>query len=277
LTNRLVLAAATVFAILISAALVAPQLTPIPPDEQTLSARLTPPVWTNRGLASHLLGTDQLGRDVFSNIVYGLRISLMAGILSVMLSMLIGLTLGLIAGYAGRMWDSMIMRAVDVQLSLPYIMIALCAVVMFGQGLWKLILVMAVSGWAFFTRLVRAQVLSIREKEYVEAARALGLPPAAIMIRYLLPNAITSIIVLCALEVPRMILLESTLSFLGLGVPAETPTLGLAIARGYQVLFAGNYWVSIFPGVVLMLLVGCINIMTDWLRDVLDPRARIEV
>ena len=140
-----------------------------------------------------------------------------------------------------------------------------------------MIIVIAITGWATYARTVRGTVLSIREKEYVEAAHALGLSPITIMIKYFLINAITPVVILGAVDVPRVILLESTLSFLGLGVPVMTPSLGLAIARGYRVLFAGNWWVSIFPGLALMLLVGCINVIADWLRDALEPRSREQV
>jgi peptide/nickel transport system permease protein len=169
------------------------------------------------------------------------------------------------------------MRAVDVQLSLPLIMVALCFMVIFGQGLEKMIIVLAITGWAEYARTVRGTVLSIREKEYVEAAHALGFGPWTIMTKYLLINAITPVLVLSAVQVPRVIILEATLSFLGLGVPVTTPSIGLAIARGYQVLFSGSWWASIFPGLALMLLVACINVVADWLRDALEPRSREQV
>jgi len=185
--------------------------------------------------------------------------------------------LGLTAGYTRGFWESLIMRAVDVQLSLPLIMVALCFMVIFGQGLGKMILVLAITGWAEYARTVRGTVLSIREKEYVEAAHALGFGPWTIMVKYLLINAVTPVLILSAVQVPRVIMLEATLSFLGLGVPVTTPSIGLAIARGYQVLFSGSWWASVFPGLALMLLVACINIISDWLRDALEPRSREQV
>ena len=166
------------------------------------------------------------------------------------------------------------MRSVDVQLSLPLILVALCFMAVFGQGLYKMILILALVGWAEYARTVRGTVLSIREKEYVEAAHALGFGPVTIMVRYLLLNSITPVIILTAVQVPKVIILEATLSFLGLGVPIDVPSLGLGIARGYQVLFSGSWWVSIFPGFTLMMLVGRINIIADWLRDALEPRSR---
>ena len=277
LSNKLVLAACAMLLLLIACAVFAHWIAPVDPLEQTLRAKLRPPIWEDRGMSPYILGTDRLGRDVLSNIIYGLRISLMVGFFSVGLAMLIGLTLGLTAGYARGFWETLIMRAVDVQLSLPLIMVAMCFMVMFGQGLWKMILVIAITGWAEYARTVRATVLSIREKEYVEAAHALGFGPVTIMIQYLLINAITPILVLTAVQVPRVIILEATLSFLGVGVPVNTPSVGIAIARGYQVLFSGYWWASIFPGLALMLLVSCINVLADWLRDALEPRSRENV
>jgi peptide/nickel transport system permease protein len=277
LSNRLVLGALAMLILLVLIAVFAHGVAPVDPLEQTLKARLTPPIWNERGISPYYLGTDRLGRDVLSNIIYGLRISLLVGFFAVGISMLIGLTLGLTAGYRRGFWETFIMRSVDVQLSLPLIMVALCFMVIFGQGLWKMIIVLAIAGWAEYARTVRGTVLSIREKEYVEAAHALGFGPWTIMVKYLLINSITPVLVLSAVQVPRVIILEATLSFLGLGVPVTTPSIGLAIARGYQVLFSGSWWASIFPGLALMLLVACINIVADWLRDALEPRSREQV
>jgi peptide/nickel transport system permease protein len=277
LSNKLVLITLGLLILLVVCAVFADWIAPVDPLEQALQARLRPPVWEERGMHPYYLGTDRLGRDVLSNIIFGLRVSLLIGFVSVGISMVIGLTLGLIAGYARGFWESVIMRAVDVQLSLPLIMVALCFMVMFGQGLWKMIVVLAITGWAEYARTVRGTVLSIREKEYVEAARALGFGPWTIMVKYLLINAITPVLILSAVQVPRVIMLEATLSFLGVGVPVTTPSIGLAIARGYQVLFSGSWWASIFPGLALMLLVACINIFADWLRDALEPRSREQV
>lgn len=277
LSNKLVLGATVLLIFLVFCAIFAHRVAPVDPTEQTLIARLRPPIWQDRGISPFYLGTDRLGRDVLSNIIYGLRISLLVGILSVGMSLVIGLTLGLIAGYARGFWENFIMRMVDIQLSLPLIMVAMCFMVMFGQGLGKMIIVIAITGWAEYARTVRGTVLSIREKEYVEAAHALGFGPGTIMIKYLLLNAITPILVLTAVQVPRVIILEATLSFLGVGVPVATPSIGMAIARGYEVLFSGRWWASIFPGIALMILVGCINVLADWLRDALEPRSQEQV
>ena len=277
LSNRLVLVALGMLALLVVGAVFADWITPVDPLEQALQARLRPPIWEERGMSPYYLGTDRLGRDVLSNIIFGLRVSLLIGFVSVGISMVIGLALGLMAGYSRGFWESLIMRAVDVQLSLPLIMVALCFMVIFGQGLWKMIVVLAITGWAEYARTLRGTVLSIREKEYVESAYALGFGAWTIMVKYLLINAITPVLILCAVQVPRVIILEATLSFLGVGVPVTTPSIGLAIARGYQVLFSGSWWASIFPGLALMLLVACINIVADWLRDALEPRSREQV
>lgn len=277
LSNKLVLGASLLLFLLVCCAVFAPWVSPVDPIEQNLSSRLKPPIWYENGSSPYILGTDRLGRDILSNIIYGLRISLIVGVFSVGLSMLIGLSLGLTAGYTRGFWETLIMRAVDVQLSLPLIMVALCFMVIFGQGLGKMIIVIAIAGWAEYARTVRGVVLSIREKEYVEAAEALGLGPITIMIKYLLINAMTPILVLSAVQVPRVIILESTLSFLGVGVPVSIPSIGLAISRGYQVLFSGSWWASMFPGIALVILVGCINVLADWLRDALEPRSREEV
>ncbi|MBP1719151.1 MAG: transporter permease [Deltaproteobacteria bacterium] len=277
LSNKLVLSALAILICLVLCAVFAGWVAPVDPLEQILSARLRPPIWNERGLSPYYLGTDRLGRDVLSNIIFGLRVSLLVGFFAVGISMVVGLTLGLMAGYSRGFWESFIMRAVDVQLSLPLIMVALCFMVIFGQGLEKMIIVLAITGWAEYARTVRGTVLSIREKEYVEAAHALGFGPWTIMTKYLLINSITPVLVLSAVQVPRVIILEATLSFLGVGVPVTTPSIGLAIARGYQVLFSGSWWASIFPGLALMLLVACINVVADWLRDALEPRSRDQV
>ncbi len=274
LSSKMNLIASVLLLLLLAAAIFAPWITPVDPTEVSLTARLTPPIWYAEGQSLHWLGTDNLGRDIYSVIMYGLRISLMVGILSVLLAATIGVSLGLIAGYARGFWESLVMRAVDIQLSLPMIMVALCIMVIFGRGVDKIIIVLSITGWARYARTVRGTVLSIREKEYVEAAHAVGLSPLTIMIKYLLINSITPIIILCAVEIPHVILMESTLSFLGLGVPITTPSLGLAIARGYHVMFSGSWWASMFPGLALVLVVASINVLADWLRDALDPRSR---
>ncbi len=235
---------------------------------QDLNRRLQPPTWL---LGSQMLGTDSLGRDIFSHIVFGLRVSLLVGVLSVAISVLFGVSSGVVSGfYRGRL-DTLLMRAGDLQLSLPTLLVALAAAAVWGRGVVKLIMVIGVVGWAEYARTVRASTLAVREQEYVEAARALGASDGRLMLRHVLPNILTPIIVLVSVSIPRVIVLEATLSFLGLGVPLTTPSLGLMIDSGYQYLFSGAWWPSIIPGLVLMLLVMSINLVGDWLRDALDP------
>ncbi len=243
-------------------------LAPETPAFQDLNRRLQPPTWL---LGSQMLGTDSLGRDVFSHIVFGLRVSLLVGVLSVAISVLFGVSSGVVSGfYRGRL-DTLLMRAGDLQLSLPTLLVALAAAAVWGRGVFKLIVVIGVVGWAEYARTVRASTLAVREQEYVEAARALGASDGRLMLRHVLPNILTPIIVLVSVSIPRVIVLEATLSFLGLGVPLTTPSLGLMIDSGYQYLFSGAWWPSIMPGLVLMLLVMSINLVGDWLRDALDP------
>ncbi len=243
-------------------------LAPETPAFQDLNRRLRPPTWL---LGSQMLGTDSLGRDVFSHIVFGLRVSLLVGVLSIAISVLVGVSSGVVSGfYRGRL-DALLMRAGDMQLSLPTLLVALAAAAVWGRGVFKLIVVIGAVGWAEYARTVRASTLAVREQEYVEAARALGASDGRLMLRHVLPNILTPIIVLVSVSIPRVIVLEATLSFLGLGVPLTTPSLGLMIDSGYQYLFSGAWWPSIMPGLVLMLLVMSINLVGDWLRDALDP------
>jgi peptide/nickel transport system permease protein len=259
-------------ALLLGASLAAPWLTPTDPLAQDFSASLRPPAWLARGSLEHPLGTDRLGRDVAVNVLYGLRVSLLVGAAAVAISLVLGVAIGLVSGYAGGRLDALLMRAADVQLALPPILIALAVVAFFGAGLWRLVVLIGVINWAVYARTVRGGVLSVREREYVEAARALGAPVPTILVRHVLPNVLAATVVVAAVELPRVMLLEATLSFLGLGVPPTVPSLGAAVARGYQVLFAGHWWVSVFPGLALMAVVVCVNVLGDRLRDVTDPR-----
>ncbi len=250
-------------------ALLAQNVAPWDPQAQDLGRRLVAPTWL---AGPHPLGTDAVGRDLLSNILFGLRVSLLVGIISVAISVAIGLTAGVIAGFYRRRLDSLLMRAADMQLSLPFLLIALAAAAIWGRGLAKLIVVLGLIGWAEFARTVRGSTLAIREKEFVEAARALGAADARIMATHIVPNVLTPVIVLVSVAMPRVIVTEATLSFLGVGVPLTTPSLGLLIDGGYKYLFSGAWWPSIMPGLVLMLLVVGINLVGDWLRDALDPR-----
>jgi peptide/nickel transport system permease protein len=258
-------------AVLVAAVLVAflaPYIAATNPQAQDLSRRLQPPTWVP-GL--QFLGTDSLGREIFDHIVYGLRVSLLVGLLSIVISAGLGVSSGIASGFFRGRLDALVMRAVDMQLSLPTLLVALAAAAIWGRGVFKLIVVIGVVGWAEYARTVRGSTLAVREQEFVEAARALGASDLWIMRRHLLPNVLTPVIVLISVSMPRVIVLEATLSFLGLGVPLTTPSLGLMIDSGYRYLFSGAWWPSIMPGVALMILVMGINLVGDWLRDALDP------
>jgi peptide/nickel transport system permease protein len=256
------------------AALAAPQIAPWDPGRQMLVKRLRPPMWQERGLREHPLGTDHLGRDILSRILYGGRISLGVGLSAVTLSGLIGVTLGLLAGFHGGRTDAFIMRVVDVFLAIPYILLAMGVVFALGPSLLNVILVMAVTRWVQFARIVRADVLSIREREFVSGARARGNRSFRLLLRHVLPNALTPIIVVATLELAFMIIYESALSFLGLGVQPPTPTWGWMLADGRNYV-ATAWWLATFPGLAIMLTVLAVNLLGDWLRDTLDPRLKV--
>ncbi len=253
------------------AAILAPQIAPWDPGRQMLLKRLRPPAWEARGLREHPLGTDHLGRDILSRILHGGRISLGVGLSAVTLSCLIGVTLGLLAGFHGGRTDAFIMRVVDVFLAIPYILLAMGVVFALGPSLVNVILVMAVTRWVQFARIVRADVLSIREREFVSGARARGSRATRLLLRHVLPNALTPIIVVATLELAFMIIYESALSFLGLGVQPPTPTWGWMLSDGRNYI-ATAWWLATFPGLAIMLTVLAVNLLGDWLRDTLDPR-----
>ncbi len=264
-----------VLLVLVLAALFAGVISPHDPQHKDLLARLTPPVWLRGGSWNYPLGTDGLGRDILSNLFYGLQVSLLVGFLSVAISIAFGATAGLVAGYRSGGWfDSVMMPLVDLQLSVPAVLIALAVMAVSGRGLWKLILVIGVVGWAQYARLVRASVLGERERDYVTAARLIGASELRVLFRHLLPNVLGPLMVQASVDVPRAVELEASLSFLGLGVAVTTPSLGLRIAQGYQYLFGGAWWPSVVPGLALVLLVLAENLIGDWARDALDPQYR---
>jgi len=252
-------------------AVFAPFAAPHDPQHQDLLSRLTPPLGhTLSGF--YVLGTDELGRDIFANILYGLRVSLLVGFCAVTISVVIGAPIGLLAGYRPNSWFAhLTMRIADVQLSLPVVLIALAVLAVLGRGLEKVIIVIGIVGWAQYARLIRSSVLAERTKEYVVAASGLGASLPRILARHILPNVVGPSLVQIAVDVPRAIELEATLSFLGLGVAITTPSLGIRIAQGYQYLFSGAWWLAVMPGLALVVLVLAINLLGDWLRDTLDP------
>ena len=218
------------------------------------------------------LGSDGVGRDLLSGILYGLRISLMVGVISGLIAATVGMSLGLVAAYAGGRVESLIMRIVDLQLSLPTVLVALILVAMLGKGVDKIIFALVMVQWAYYARTVRGSALVERRKEYVEAAQSLGLSHARIVFRHILPNVIAPVIVIATVQTAHAIALEATLSFLGVGLPQTEPSLGVLIANGFQYLLSGKYWISTFPGVALLLTIVAINLVGDRLRDVLNPR-----
>jgi len=221
---------------------------------------------------TYWLGTDAQGRDMLSAILYGLRISLFVGLCAVLISVAIGVTLGLLAAYRGGWIDTVVMRAVDFILGFPTILVALVLLAVVGRGIDKVIIALVVVQWAHYARIMRGRALQERRKEYIEAAQNLGFPAWRIMLVHLMPNCIGPVMVFATIQIATAITLEATLSFLGVGVPVTEPSLGLLIASGFEYLLSGDYWISIFPGVALLLLILCINIAGDRLRDSLDPR-----
>ena len=255
-----------------AAAVGAPLLAPRNPQAADLPARLTPPAWLTYG-SSYPLGTDAIGRDMLSRIIYGARISLEVGLLSVLLSSLAGTALGLLGGYYGGWLDETVMRAADLQLSFPFILFAIVVIAVLGPGLNRIILVLAVTQWALYARLVRSETLAVREADYIQAARAIGVADRRIIWRHVLPNALGAVLVLATLSIANNILLEASLTFLGLGVDPSVPSWGgmLAESRNY---IQTAWWDSTFPGLAIMLTVMGFNLVGDWLRDRLSPDLR---
>ncbi len=266
--------------LIVLAALFAPLLSPQNPYDlsrlDVMDSRLEPGEKSVDGSLTFLLGTDEQGRDMLSAILYGIRISVAVGVSSTVIALAIGLALGLLAGYVGGRTEAFIMRVADIQLSFPPILIALILLALTGQGVGKIIIALVAVQWAYYARTARSAALVERKKEYIEAATVLGLSPARIMLRHLLPNCLPPLIVIAALQVASAISLEATLSFLGLGLPVTEPSLGLLIANGFQYLLSGKYWISFFPGVALLLTVVAINLVADHLRDVLNPRLQTQ-
>jgi peptide/nickel transport system permease protein len=263
----------TLLGAVIAVAVFAPVLAPHDPLHQDLDLRAGAPTITRFGPGAHPLGNDQLGRDMLSRLIYGSRVSLVVGSIAVLLGGSVGVTLGVAAGYFGGWADRLIMRTADVQLAFPFILLAMIIVAVAGPGITRLIGVLALSGWVTYARVVRSEVLSVREREFVQAARAVGLRDGRIMLRHILPNVTAPVIVVATLELARVVILEAALSFLGLGVQPPTPSWGRMLADGRDFL-ATAWWISTFPGLAIMALVLGVNLVGDWLRDVLDPRIR---
>ena len=277
-----------VFGALVLSAVFAPLIAPTNPfDPASLNLMngftgpMTPNAFTGE---SFLLGTDDQGRDIFSTILYGMRVSLFVGVAAVLLAMAIGITLGLISGYVGGWTETIIMRTADVQLTFPSILVAM---LIFGvakgitpieyrdqMAIWVLILAIGLSDWVQFARVVRGATMVEKRKEYVEAARLIGRTPSAIMLRHILPNVLSPVLVIATISLALAIIAEATLSFLGVGAPATQPSLGTLIRIGQGFLFSGEWWILLFPAVTLLVLALSVNLLGDWLRDALNPRLR---
>ena len=263
-----------ILALVASAALLAPWIAPWDPGRQVLLKRLKPPAWQARGSLEHPLGTDHLGRDILSRIIHGSRIALLVGLAAVLISGILGMAIGLVAGYFRGKVDDVLMRLADVQLAFPFILLAIAVIGVLGPNLRNIIIVIGVSSWVVYARVVRGEVLSIREREFVQAAIALGSRDGRILVRHVLPNAFTPWLVVATLDMARVIVIESALSFLGLGVQPPTPTWGGMLADG-RVYLSTAWWLATFPGLAILVTVLGINLFGDGLRDTLDPRLKV--
>jgi peptide/nickel transport system permease protein len=285
--SPVIIVAAIVTVVFFAGAVFAPLLAPQNPfdlRQLNLMDSSRPPAWTAEGVAKYPLGTDTQGRDVFSTILFGSRISLLVGILSVVFAMVLGIALGLLAGYMGGTVDALIMRVADVQLSFPAILIALlidgvARVVIPREmhheiAIYVLILAIGFSGWVQYARTVRGSCMVEKSKEYVQAARVIGRHPVAIMLKHVLPNVLGPVLVIATIHLALAIITEATLSFLGVGVPPTEPSLGTLIRIGNNYLFSGEWWITVFPGLALVIMVLAVNLLGDWLRDALNPKLR---
>ena len=275
--SRLAVIGLGLLALLIFAALFAPVIAPQMPYDlaglNLMDSRQPPGAhWSDHPLLTYWLGTDAQGRDIFSAILYGLRISLIVGVMSTLIAVVIGTVLGLVAGYIGGRVETFVMRVADIQLSFPSILIAMILLTLLGHGIGKIIAALVAVQWAYYARTTRSAALVERKKEYMEAARLQGLSHIRVMLRHLLPNCLRPVIVVAALQMAAAISLEATLSFLGLGLPITEPSLGLLIANGFQLMLSGMYWISFFPGFALLVLIISINLVADQLGDILNPR-----
>lgn len=275
LESRIATGALIALVIITVLAILAPWITPQNPYDlgqvDVLDGRLPPGSEAFTGYTMWL-GSDGSGRDLYSAILYGLRISLSVGVASGVIALLIGTVIGLVAAYAGGRIENVIMRIVDLQLSFPASLVALMLIAILGKGIENIILALVIAQWAYYARTVRATALVERRKEYVEAAQCLGLSKMRIVFRHILPNCMAPLIVVGTVQTASAISLEATLSFLGVGLPQTEPSLGVLIANGFEYMMSGRYWISVFPGIALLLTVVSINLVGDHLRDVLNPR-----
>lgn len=267
------LTGAIIVLFVIIVALAAPYLAPFDPNLKDPALRLKPPAWVEGSVEGHLLGTDTLGRDIFSRVIYGARVSTLVGVAAVALAGTIGVSLGLVTGYFGGLVDTLLMRFTDAFLAIPNLLLTMLVVGIVGPGLWTLIGILGVTRWVSYARVVRGETMGVKEREYVQAAKALGQRDMSILSKHILPNVRGSVIVLATLNVASVILAESSLSFLGLGVPPTTPTWGGILADGRNYI-THAWWVATFPGLAIVITVLGITFLGDWLRDYFDPRLR---
>ena len=273
--NKFSLCGLIILGIAILLSILAPWISPQNPYDLSqldiMDGRLKPGSASMSGMI-YWLGTDDQGRDLLSAMLYGMRTSLLVGVSSAVIALTIGAVLGLISAWAGGKTDALIMRIVDIQLSFPPILIALILLAVLGQGVDKIILALVVTQWAYYARTVRGSALLERRRSYVDAARSMALSNPRILLRHILPNCLPPLIVVATMRIAYAIMLEATLSFLGIGLPVTEPSLGLLIANGFDYLMSGDYWISVFPGITLLVLIVAINLVGDALRDILNPR-----
>jgi ABC-type dipeptide/oligopeptide/nickel transport system permease subunit len=268
------LAAAGVLALIVAGAALAPWIAPHDPLAVNIRHRLAPPAWMEQGSVAHLLGTDQVGRDLLSRMIHGGRVSLVVGVAAVLMSATIGVLLGLAAGYFGGNTDWLIMTLVNVMLSFPFVLLALAVIAVLGASLVNMIVVLGVAGWPIYARVIRAETMAIREREFVLAGRALGMNHARIVARQIVPNLVSIIVVIATLQVAQVIILESFLSFLGLGIQPPTPAWGNMLGEG-RVYMLNSWWIATFPGLAIFVTTLVINLMGNALRDWLDPHLKL--
>jgi len=267
-------AAAAVLLVIVGATLMAPWVAPHDPLGVDIRHRLVPPAWMEGGTTQHLLGTDQVGRDLFARVVYGGRVSLVVGVFAVLISATLGILLGLAAGYFGSRTDAVIMTLLNVMLSFPFVLLALAVIAVLGPNLVNMIFVLGIADWPLYARVIRAETLAIREREFITAGRALGMSHARIMFGQILPNLVSLIVVIATLQVARVIILESFLSFLGLGIQPPTPAWGNMLGEG-RVYMLNSWWIATFPGLAIFVTTLAINLMGNALRDWLDPHMKL--
>jgi len=268
------LAATAIMLLIVGSAVLAPWLAPFDPLSVNIRHRLAPPAWLEGGTPEHLLGTDQVGRDLLSRMIYGGRVSLIVGVCAVLISASLGVLLGLTAGYFGGSADWTVMTLVNVTLTFPFVLLALAVIAVLGASLTNMIFVLGVAGWPIYTRVIRAETMALREREFVVAARALGMRHTRIMFGQILPNLVSAIIVIGTLQVAQVIILESFLSFLGLGIQPPTPAWGNMLGEG-RVYMLNSWWIAAFPGAAIFVTTLVINLMGNALRDWLDPHMNL--